>query len=896
MPKSNASLLGFNRGIVSKNALARVDVDRVRLSAEEMVNWLPKTQGSMMLRPGFEYIGQSRNDALGIDIPFVAATDDTSLIELADGKMRVRVNDELVSRATVTTAVTTSDFSSATGWTEANSGGGDCTFGGTGLVLNAASIGGLARCKQEVTCSGGNVGVRHALNITVTRGPVTFRCGSTDGGDDYIAETALRTGQHSLAFTPTGNFWVQFQSDADVNRIVASCAVASSGTMELDIPWSGSDLRLVRWDQSADVVFIACEGYQQRRIERRAADSWSLVRYAPDNGPFFAARTARVKMKVGATVGNTTLTSDLPFFKSTHVGSLFRLFLGGRNQTFKLGAEGTAIPAVRIKGIGADKNFSITRAGTWSGTLTMQHSYDGPDSGFIDGSTTFTTNGTTSSTLSDSFDNVITWRRVSFKPGEYTSGVAEVTLSYRGDGGYGIVRVTAFNSATSVDVEVLSPVFGTEYTDDWQEGIWSDKQGWPSAVALHKGRIWWLGKSRFIGSVSDDYENFDPELEGDSGPINRTLGSGPVDTINFALSLGRLSIGTAGSEYSIKSTSFDEPLTPQNTQAGDPSTQGSREGVSAAKVDDRGVFAQRSGRRLFELVLDPNSFEYTPRDLTLLCPDLTGNAKVAGIAVQRQPDTRIHVWLDDGSVCVLTYEPSEEVVCWSRISVGGDGFVEGVAVLPGEDEDQVYYRVKRTINSNTRRYLEKMAMEEDCVGGTVNKQADSFLVVESVTGTSVTGLSHLEGKEVVAWGGGADLGTYTVSSGSITLSASVTDTDIIVGLPYTATYKSTKLAYSAAAGTSLTQTKKVNFIGAIMRNTHNNGLEFGKNFDSMDPLPRVRKGVPVTANQVFEEFDEPAFPFPGEWNTDSRLCLRAKAPRPVELLAAVLSVETNDRV
>ena len=909
MPKSNAAILAFNRGIVSRNALARVDVDRIRLSAETMTNWLPKTQGSMFLRPGFEYLGSSRSDAFAIDIPFVAATEDTALIELADGKMRVRVDDTLISRASVTTTVTTSNFASGTGWTEANTGGGDCTFGGSGLTLNATNVGGLALCKQEVTCSGGNVGVRHALNINVTRGPVTFRCGSTEGGDEYISETSLRTGVHSLAFTPTGNFWVQFQSDRDINRIVASCAVASSGTMELDIPWSASDLPNVRWDQSADVVFIACDDYQQRRIERRAVDSWSLVKYQPDNGPFFSARSATARLKVAQTYGNTTLTADKPFFKSTHVGALFRVFNQGVSQVYKLGADGAFSNPFRVTGIGYDasrnyndRDWNYTVTGTWAGTLRWQRSFDGEDQGFKAfpyqnaSSTIDITTNLGSTNNDDQDDNAIVWYKIGFEAGSYTSGTATVTISYDGSGGWGVCRVTAVNSATEAAVEVLDRFNSTQYSDNWVEGIWSDRRGWPSGVALHKGRLWWFGKSRFIGSVSDDYENFDPEFEGDAGPINRTLGSGPVDTINFALSLGRLSVGTAGSEYSIKSTSFDEPLTPQNTQASDPSTQGSKAGVAAAKVDDRGVFAQRSGRRLFELVLDPNSYEYTPRDLTLLCPDLTGTAKVAGIAVQRQPDTRVHVWLDDGTVVLLTYEPSEEVVCWSRLEMGNDGFVEGVAILPGEDEDQVYYRVKRTINSATKRYLEKMALESECVGGTTNKQADSFIVVSAVTGTSVTGLSHLEGEEVVAWGGGAYLGTYTVSSGAITLSASVTSTDILVGIGYTARYKSTKLAYSAAAGTALNQKKKVNYIGVIMRNTHNDGLRFGKDFDNLDPLPRTRDGVAVTSTEVFEEFDEPAFTFDGEWDTDSRLCLQATAPKPCELLAAVLSVETNDRV
>jgi hypothetical protein len=908
MPKTNAPLLAFNRGIVSTTALTRVDVDRIRLSAEVMENWFPKTAGAMFLRPGTGYLGSSRSDAQAIDVPFVASTTDTALIEFADGKMRVRVNDVLISRVSVATTISNSNFATSTGWSDVSTNGGTLTFGGSGLVLNAVNLGGAAMCRREISVAGGDANKRHALNISVTRGPIIFRCGSTAGGDEYLTETTLRTGSHSLAFTPTGNFWIQFRNDRDVDRIVASCQVASTGTMELDMPYAAADLGKVRWDQSGDVVFLACEGYQQRRIERRGTgDSWSLVRYQPTTGPFFGARSAAVKLKVAQTYGNTTLTADKPFFKPEHVGALFRLRSIGINQIYRFGAGGVESKPFRVRGIASGSNnersFYYSVSGTWAGTLRWRRSFQDVDSGFVDArksdasaasDITANTGGTV--TNKDFEDNAITFQKIGFKDGEYTSGTAIVTVQYQGDARYGVCRVVGYTSATEVTVEVLDTMGDTEFTADWQEGIWSDKQGWPGAVAFHKGRLWWSGRARFIGSISDDYENFDPDYEGDAGPINRTLGAGPVDTINFMLSLGRLIIGTPGAEFSIKSTSFDEPLTPQNAQAGDPSTQGSRQGANAAKVDSRGVFAQRSGKRLFELVFNPDTYDYVPRDLTLLCPDLTGDAKVVGIAVQRQPDTRIHVWLSDGTVVLLTYEPEEDVACWSRNQMADNGFVESVSVLPGEDEDQVYYRVRRIINAQTKRFLEKFAMEQECIGGTLNKQADAFIVIPNVTGTSVTGLSHLEGKQVVAWAAGKYRGTYTVSAGAITLTAAVSAADVLVGLGYQALYKSTKLAYAAAAGTALSQIKRVNYVGVILGLAHNDGIEFGRDFVNMDKLPRLYQGRPVDADEIFTDYEEPATPFPGEWKPDSRLCLRATAPKPCMLQAAVITVETHDKL
>src|SRR3546814_7919587 len=94
----------------------------------------------------------------------------------------------------------------------------------------------------------------------------------------------------------------------------------------------------------------------------------------------------------------------------------------------------------------------------------------------------------------------------------------------------------------------------------------------------------------------------------------------------------------------------------------------------------------------------------------------------------------------DGTVAVLIYQPAEEVKCWVEVETDGD--VEDIVVLPGTREDAVYYLVKRTIDGNTKRYLEKWAMESECQGASLNKQADSFLAYSGVAISTITGLDH----------------------------------------------------------------------------------------------------------------------------------------------------------
>jgi hypothetical protein len=215
-----------------------------------------------------------------------------------------------------------------------------------------------------------------------------------------------------------------------------------------------------------------------------------------------------------------------------------------------------------------------------------------------------------------------------------------------------------------------------------------------------------------------------------------------------------------------------------------------------------------------------------------------------------------------------------------------------MVVLPGDEEDQVYYYTNRTINGSTVRFVEKFSLISDCQGGTLNKQADAFTIISQAASATITGLSYLEGESVVVWANGKDLGTHTVASGTITVSENVTSA--VVGLPYTATFKSAKLAYGGQMGTALDQPKRINHIGLMLHNTHGQGLEFGQSFTRMDNLPKTYKGKTLPANTVFTDYDMPMVALPGKWDTDSRLHLRATAPRPCTLLGAVIAMATHD--
>src|SRR5689334_7339941 len=123
------ALYAFNRGIVSPIGIARTDQKRIAMSAETMTNWIPRVLGSMSLRPGLQYLGSTASNAAARYIPFIFATDDTALVEFTDSTMRVWIDDILLSRSSVSTAVTNGTFAAdISSWTDGSDSGGSISW------------------------------------------------------------------------------------------------------------------------------------------------------------------------------------------------------------------------------------------------------------------------------------------------------------------------------------------------------------------------------------------------------------------------------------------------------------------------------------------------------------------------------------------------------------------------------------------------------------------------------------------------------------------------------------------------------------------------------------------------------------------------------------------------
>lgn len=901
-------LLAFNRGVISKTGLARIDIERMEMSAEQMTNWIPRVLGSMMLRPGLGFISRSNGDLPCRNVPFVFSADDTVLLEMTNGNVRFRIDDVLLQRVDVSTTITNGLFTSTlgTGWTDVSDVGGSA-FINTGTQILTLSGDGTdyGRVQNTVTVAGPDQGVEHAIRLVVEEGYVWFKVGSTAGDDDYVAERALGKGIHSLSFEPTGNFVIQIAHERQFNAWVDSCTIETGlNPVQISTPWGTNDLPYLRWTQSGDVMYFACKngdltGVQWNaehliKIERSGdGRSWGVVNYLPEDGPFRIQNVSGITMAPSALNGDINITSSEPFFKLEHAtfNSLIRIASNGQTVTKQISsADDWTTPPIRVTGSGTARVFQIIVEGTFSATVKLQFAFsaDGP---WNDQGQTWT--APVSTNYDDGQEGSIIYYRIGVDAGDYTSGTVTCTLVYANGSIEGIARIRNFTSSTQVQAQVLSPFGSLDATKDWWEGEWSAENGYPTSVAIHEGRLAWAGNDRIWLSQSDQYETFNDAVEGDAAAIDKQIGSGPIRVIHWLLSMGRLMIGTADNSANIaaavmdgnhplsaRSSNFDEPLTPFN--------------FNIKQSSPKAVFVDRTKQRLYEILFNVDTQDYSAIDLSIFAPDYN-SAGIKQIAVQMKPDIRVHCVRDDGTVGMLVYDRLENVICWCEIeSPGAGGLIEDVAILPGAVEDQVYYVVKRLIDGTSQRHIVKWALESEARGATVNKVADSFSVYSGAATTTpfTTELLHLEGESCVVWADGAYVGDFIVdASGGLTLTTAASD--VIVGLGYMARFKSAKLG--ELDGITLLERKKVNRLGFIAKWMHHLGLKYGPDFTNLRELPQVENGKPTADGTVWEDYHEDNFAFGGDWDTDSRICLEANAPKPVTLLAAIAEMESVER-
>ncbi|GAI45751.1 unnamed protein product, partial [marine sediment metagenome] len=129
-------------------------------------------------------------------------------------------------------------------------------------------------------------------------------------------------------------------------------------------------------------------------------------------------------------------------------------------------------------------------------------------------------------------------------------------------------------------------------------------------------------------------------------------------------------------------------------------------------------------------------------------------------AFQSRPDSVLWCVLNNGDIATMTYQRDQEVVAWALQTTEGD--YESVTVIPGTDEDEVWVIVKRTIDSNDVRYIERFQPRDWGTDQTDCYFVDSGLSFDGGDVVNITDITQADPAVVTvsAWpvdGDGTDL-------------------------------------------------------------------------------------------------------------------------------------------
>ena len=618
-------------------------------------------------------------------------------------------------------------------------------------------------------------------------------------GTRYVANAKYNTfGVRLIPFVFSSTVAYVCEFGANYIRFFRNGEVVMNGntTVEVYSPYSGDEVADLKFVQSADVMTIVHPAHPPMELKRTSESTFTFTEKTFEFPPVLDPNLDDDHtIAPSAVSGNITLAASHNTFGADHVGGYFELVHTRQENEISLDftGNGTSNP-LEVYGY-----WTFTTHGTWTGTLTIQRSYDG-GSTWKDYRTYSSANDSNTSTSGTEEDRDVLYR---LKMDDYeasSTGTLKLCRCLFVNPDFvttGVVKITAVTDATHASATVVQKLGGTTATNEWNEGAWSPRRGYPCAIAYYEERMIFAGTrnnpNRVWGSKTGDWDNF---LIGDKDDdaLDFTLASDTVNTILWMCQHDALVIGTIDSEWTLSASDRDAALTPSNFRVKRQSVYGTSS-AQALIVGDTILFVQRGKRKVREFVYSWEKDGYSCPDMTILADHISGSG-IVECALQRVPDTLLWCVLADGSLACLTYEREQEIIGWHRHDT--EGSVASIAVIPDGDRDKLYLAVRRGSN---------YVIEEMCAAAD-NWYLDSAKRYSNPTAfAAVTGLTHLEGHTVAILGDGAVQRGKFVENGTVTLDEPVNTA--IVGLAYESNLSPMPIEIETQNGMTLLRNKIV---------------------------------------------------------------------------------------
>ena len=847
------------------------------------------------------------------------------------------------------------------------------------LQLTGAS-GSIAWARQQVSVAAGDTAKVHVLKFRIAGyggGKVGFQVGTTTTGAEVLSEVMLEPGEHSIEFTPGATtIYVQFRNaNAPVrNMFIDNVEFIDDAALELVSPFGTSDLSFLQYFQAADLVYVCSGEYIVRKIERRGHRSWSIVEVFFKDGPYLEINDGE-DYSVYQIITNSLFDNGLQGYTDNSAGDAFLVYneagkfaeldpgtsSGSGNAIMR--TTGTTVSGKRyvahilILAAGpVTVKFGTTAGGSeytsnpqqpgWltyqftasAATLHIEFAYAEFDAGRagVGGCIVYSQDARLMETSAIS-GSAITLSAVGFTPFTSDDVGRLIRLEHPGsEPGYGVI--TGFTSTSAVTVLVLRNFATTALTENWRFGAFGGIEGHPSVIAFFDGRLGaantegqpnsiWLSQSGKLEDMRPDtFADGASTVEADDA-IAVTLRSTKLNPVYWMAGQRQLMVGTAGGEWVIQSSGA--VITPTDLSAKEHAAVPCA-AMRSISINQTILFADRSRREVHDLGFSLQEDSFLATDLTILS-DHVFRSNIQDMVYQRNPYSTIWCRRSDGRLVSLSYNKQHQILGWSQSIIGGsfgsgDSIVESIATIPGnadagqqypsDERNELWMIVKRTIDGQTKRYIEFMEYhyngplredyetEKEWSEAIADDQADAFyvdcgLTYDGAAITTITGLDHLEGETVKILADGVIQPDREVLSGTVTINNAATK--IQIGLGYKHQYEGLKIGVASEGGGGVNKVKIISSVGLVLLDStrfsvttveyddvsgrRQNEL-YEQDFlqDSLDPI----NPIPLFTGEVTPSTE-------GVYSRDSRIYIEGDDPLPFTLLglAPVVEVRTE---
>lgn len=532
------------------------------------------------------------------------------------------------------------------------------------------------------------------------------------------------------------------------------------------LPFDDDYIHEYNYAQYGDVMFITHPLFMPRQLVRTSLTDFEIAPMAfserNDNAltyqPYSSFQSSSTTLSASATTGTVTLTTSADYFDTT--GLHDDVILRYHDTEVQITSVTNATTATGVINGELRQRLSILNPfRTIEGSSTVEvthinHGFAGGETIVIEEASA--TGGINANKLNGSrtIGDIIDENTYTFTAGSSADSSE--------DGG-GYVKIVT-SAATTV----------------WEEQSFSALRGYPAAVCFHENRLCFGGTiaqpDAIWMSKTGNFYNFDVGQAADADSINLVGATSDVHEIRYLKSNRDLQVFTATAELYVP-TYLNQAITPSNAQIRRQTPYGA-EFVEPHSLDGATLFVQIGGRVAREYIYTDAEDAYVATAVSTIASHLVTNTKSMSVCHGAFQGAQSYAVFpcSCGRMTLFTSNRAEKRAGWCRFTLANGDFYDAVAV-----DDRLFASVWVDDGGGDELMLCEFNYDHAL-------DASKFYTLSSGVAT-VTG-DFANGTEVAVVKDSEYLGTFTVASGTVDVSALATTGDVEIGFGFTATLTS----------------------------------------------------------------------------------------------------------